>query len=29
MKPLCLPPFPLERIEEMTAQMGGDGRLYV
>ena len=29
MKPLSQPPFPLERIEEMTAQMGGDGRLYV
>ena len=27
MKPLCEPPFPLERIEEMTALMGGDGRL--
>lgn len=27
MKPLCLPPFPLERIEEMTALMGGDGRM--
>lgn len=26
MKPLCEPPFPLERIEEMTALMGGDGR---
>lgn len=25
MKPLCAPPFPLERIEEMTAMMGGDG----
>lgn len=25
MKPLCEPPFPLERIEEMTALMGGDG----
>ena len=27
MKPLCAPPFPLERIEEMTAHMGGDGAL--
>ena len=27
MKPLCLPPFPLERIEEMTALMAGDGSL--
>ena len=27
MKPLCLPPFPLERIEEMTALMGGDGQM--
>lgn len=27
MKPLCSPPFPLDRIEEMTALMGGDGRL--
>ena len=25
MKPLALPPFPLERIEEMTQLMGGDG----
>ena len=29
MKPLCLPPFPLERIEEMTALMAGDGKLTV
>ena len=28
MKPLCSPPFPLERIEEMTALMGGDGKLH-
>ena len=28
MKPLTQPPFPLERIEEMTALMGGDGCLY-
>ena len=27
MRPLCQPPFPLERIEEMTALMGGEGRL--
>ena len=27
MKPLCQPPFPQERIEEMTALMGGDGQL--
>ena len=27
MKPLCLPPFPLERLEEMTALMGGQGSL--
>ena len=27
MKPLCEPPFPLERLEEMTALMAGDGRL--
>ena len=27
MKSLCAPPFPLERIEEMTQLMGGDGRL--
>ena len=25
MKPLCEPPFPVERIEELTALMGGDG----
>ena len=25
LKPLGNPPFPLERIEELTAQMGGDG----
>ena len=28
MKPLAQPPFPLERIEEMTALMRGDGCLY-
>lgn len=27
MQPLSTPPFPLERIEEMVALMGGDGRL--
>lgn len=27
MKPLCEPPFPLERIEEMTILMGGDGTI--
>ena len=27
MKPLSQPPFPLEKIEEMTAFMGGDGQL--
>ncbi len=27
MKPLTQPPFPLERIEEMTALMGGEGCL--
>ena len=25
MKPLCEPPFPVERIEELTALMGGEG----
>ena len=25
LKPLTLPPFPLERIQELTALMGGDG----
>ena len=25
LKPLCMPPFPLERIEEMTKLMGGSG----
>ena len=28
MRPLSQPPFPLEKIEEMTALMGGDGCLY-
>ncbi len=27
LKPLCMPPFSLERIEKMTALMGGDGKL--
>ncbi len=27
MRPLCQPPFPLERIRELTDLMGGDGRL--
>ena len=27
LKPLCEPPFPLERIEEMTALMGDEGTL--
>lgn len=27
LKPLAEPPFPLERIEELTALMGGDGEL--
>ena len=27
MRPVSLPPFPLERIEEMTRLMGGDGEL--
>lgn len=27
LRPLCMPPFPIERIEEMTALMGGEGRL--
>lgn len=28
MNPLSQPPFPLERIEEMAALMGGDGQMY-
>lgn len=28
MRPLSQPPFPLERIEELTALMGGDGQMY-
>ena len=27
LRPLCEPPFPLERIREMTELMGGDGKL--
>jgi hypothetical protein len=27
MKPLTSPPFPIERIEEMTRLMGGSGEL--
>ena len=27
MRPLCSPPFPLDYLEEMTALMGGDGRM--
>lgn len=27
MKPIALPPFPLEKIEEMTTLMGGDGSM--
>lgn len=27
MKPIALPPFPLEQIEEMTRLMGGDGEI--
>lgn len=27
MKPIALPPFPLERIEEMTKLMGGEGEI--
>ncbi len=27
MKPVSSPPFPLEKIEEMTKLMGGDGEL--
>ena len=27
MKPLTEPPFPIERIEEMTRLMGGEGRM--
>lgn len=27
MKPLCEPPFPIERIEEVTALMGGDRKM--
>ncbi len=27
MKPVSSPPFPLEKLEEMTALMGGDGKI--
>lgn len=27
MKPLAAPPFPIERIEEMTRMMGGEGSM--
>lgn len=27
LKPLTSPPFPLERIEELTVLMGGDGKM--
>lgn len=27
LRPLCAPPFPLERIEELAACMDGDSRL--
>ncbi len=27
MKPISQPPFPIERIEEMTKMMGGEGNL--
>ena len=27
MRPLCAPPFPLERSEEMSALMGGEGSM--
>lgn len=27
MRPLSAPPFPIERIEEMTRLMGGDGEM--
>lgn len=27
MKPIALPPFPVERLEEMTLLMGGDGEI--
>lgn len=27
LRPLCRPPFPLERIEELTALMGGEGSM--
>ena len=27
LKPLCQPPFPIERIEELTSLMAGDGKI--
>ena len=27
MRPVAQPPFPLEKLEEMTALMAGDGKL--
>lgn len=27
MRPLTLPPFPIERVEEMTRLMGGEGHI--
>jgi len=27
MRPLAMPPFPVEKIQEMTALMAGDGKL--
>ena len=29
MRPLAAPPFPIERIEEMTRMMGGEGNIQV
>ena len=27
LRPLCEPPFPIERIKELTEMMAGDGRM--
>lgn len=27
LKPVCMPPFPLEHIEKLTAMMGGEGKM--
>lgn len=27
LKPVCMPPFPLEHIEQLTAMMGGEGKI--